>query len=125
MKFSLLITIGAVLSLIFGLIFLFLPVPLMAIYGISLDATGEWLSRLVGAAWLGIGVLNWLAKNENDGSMKAILWADLIFTGAGLLVTLLAHLSGVGNSLLWVTILVYLLLTLGFMYFAFAKPAQS
>jgi hypothetical protein len=123
MKFSLLITIAALLSLVFGLIFLFLPVPLMAVYGISLDATGEWLTRLVGAAWLGIGVLNWLAKNEKGGSTKAILWADLTFTGAGLLVTLLAHLSGVGNSLLWLTILVYLLLSVGFIYFAFAKPA--
>lgn len=121
MKLNTTMTIASVLSMVFGLAFLFIPAQLMMIYGINLDTAGEWMGRYVGTAFVSIGLLNWYARNAKDGSLRAILIGDFSVSLIGVVVTILAFLSGLGNALVWSTIAVYLLLTIGFGYFLFAK----
>ncbi|HEX2697052.1 MAG TPA: hypothetical protein VHM28_05040 [Anaerolineales bacterium] len=125
MSRNIILLIASVLSFVFGLVFLFAPTALMNLYGISLDPTGEWLTRYMGSAFLSIGVLNWLVRGMQDGSSHAILIADFTFSAVGLVVTLLARISGLGNALLWVTIAGYVLLTIGFAYYTFVPTAQK
>src|SRR5574341_474658 len=125
MKLNTTMTIASVLSMVFGLAFLFIPAQLMMIYGINLDTAGEWMGRYVGTAFVSIGLLNWYARNAKDGSLRAILIGDFSVSLIGVVVTILAFLSGLGNALVWSTIAVYLLLTIGFGYFLFAKQGAE
>jgi len=75
MKLNNFLSIAGILALLFGLAFLFVPVQTMAMYGVTLDISGQYVARYLGSAFLGIGVLNWSARNAkpNDGGVRAII----------------------------------------------------
>ena len=125
MKVKTLMVIAAVLSVVFGLGFLIYPHTLMTTYGFKLDITGDWLTRFIAPGFVGIGVLNWLGRNLKGDGLRAILYSDVVFSVIGFLVTLIAHLSGLGNVFVWVTIIIYFLLTFGFVYFAITQAGKA
>ena len=118
--------IAAVLALVFGLAFILIPAQLMSLYGVTLEAGGQWVGRYLGSAFLGIGVLTWLARNTTQGgALRAIVLGDFVTSATGLVVAVLHGIYGPGNALLWSTVAIYLFLTLGFGYFQFMKPVVS
>lgn len=123
MKSSTIMSIAAVLAALFGLAFFLVPVQTMAVYGITLDASGVSLGRYVGATFLGIAVLNWLVRNAADSpTFRAIVLGDLVLSALGLVVAVLDGVQAQGNALRWTTVIIYLLLTLGFGYLQFMAP---
>ncbi len=123
MKFNVFMSIAALLALAFGLAFLLVPTQLMSLYDITLDPGGQWVGRYLGSAFLGIGMLTWLARNEVQGlGLRAILVGDFVVSITGLVVAVLDAILGVGNALTWSTVAIYLFLTSGFGYFLFVKP---
>ena len=126
MKLRTFMAIAAVLALVFGLAFVLIPAQLMSLYGVTLEAGGQWVGRYLGSAFLGIGVLTWLARNTTQGeALRAIVLGDFVTSATGLVVAVLHGIYGPGNALLWSTVAIYLFLTLGFGYFQFVKPAGS
>ena len=126
MKLRTFMAIAAVLALVFGLAFILIPAQLMSLYGVTLEAGGQWVGRYLGSAFLGIGVLTWLARNATQGeALRAIVLGDFVTSATGLVVAVLHGIYGPGNALLWSTVAIYLFLTLGFGYFQFVKPAGS
>lgn len=126
MKLRTFMAIAAVLALVFGLAFILIPAQLMSLYGVTLEAGGQWVGRYLGSAFLGIGVLTWLARNTTQGeALRAIVLGDFVTSATGLVVAVLHGIYGPGNALLWSTVAIYLFLTLGFGYFQFVKPAGS
>jgi hypothetical protein len=118
--------IAAVLALVFGLAFILIPAQLMSLYGVTLEAGGQWVGRYLGSAFLGIGGLTWLARNATPGkALRAIVLGDFVTSATGLIVAVLHGIYGPGNALLWSTVAIYLFLTLGFGYFQFAEQAGS
>jgi hypothetical protein len=84
------------------------------IYGIELDSRS--IARLLGAAcWV---LLTWRfpcdATKERHDVVLALLFGDAI----GTVVALIGQLQGVAGGLGWTTVLVYLLLTLAWVYYA-------
>ncbi|MBI4187983.1 MAG: hypothetical protein HY529_02130 [Chloroflexi bacterium] len=126
MKLSIFMAIGAVLALVFGLAFILVPTQTMLLYGITLEAGGQWLGRYLGSAFIGIAVLTWRARKAPQGdALSAVILGDLAVSVTGLIVAVLNKISGTGNALVWSTVAIYLFLTLGYGYFQFVKPKSG
>ncbi len=122
MKLGNLLMAGAVVTLIFGLCLVLIPVALFSLYGITVTDAGIVLARLFGAAFLGFTVLNWSARNAADSEvLRGIVLANLLMDAVGFVVTLLGQLAGLANALGWSCVALYLLFGLGFAYFQFMR----
>ena len=64
MKLSTFLVIVSIVAFIFGILFIFIPGALLSLYGISLNAGGQLVARLFGAALLGYSVLTWSARKR-------------------------------------------------------------
>ena len=127
MKLSYLMAIKAVIVVVFGIGFVLIPTTIMSFYGVTLNPGGAVMTQLFGASFILLGILLWFARNapSSDVALRAIVLAVTVGDAIGFIVALLAQLSGMMNSLGWVTVALYLLLALGFGYFQFVKPATS
>jgi hypothetical protein len=126
MKRSTFMAIAAVVAAVFGLGFILAPAWTMSSYGVTLETAGQWMARYLGSAFIGIGVLTWLAKNaEPSEGLRAVLLGGFVTCVLGLVVAVLDALSGLGNALVWLNVVIYLFLTVGFGYFQFVEPAGS
>jgi len=86
----------------------------------------EYVAQLFGAALLAFAVLTWTARNAPDSdTRRAILLAMVVGDGIGFIVSLIGQLGGVMNALGWSTVVIYLLLAVGFGYFCFAQPKAT
>jgi hypothetical protein len=123
MKLSMLMTVTALIAAAFGVGFIVVPDQVLSFYGPDVTPQLEYVAQLFGAALLGFAVLTWTAKNAPDSdARRAILLALFVGEGAGFVVSLIGQLGGVMNALGWSTVMIYLLLTLGFGYFCFVQP---
>ncbi len=79
MAYSVLLTIAAVDGIVFGLALLVVPDVLLGVFGARLDALAQLAFRQVGAAVLGLGVVDGLGRNVQDGeARRAILGGNLV-----------------------------------------------
>ena len=123
MKLKTLLIINAVLLGFFGLTSLLAPTASATMYGVTLDPVSKHLNQLLGAFYLGLAVLAWMARKVTDpNALRAILLAFFITYSIAMIVTIIDVLSGLGNALGWSSIALYLLLLLGFGYFLFVRP---
>ena len=125
MKLSAMFTINTVVSILFGLGFVVMPATLLSFYAVVLPDAGLYISRLLGCALIGFGIITWLLRNVAEGSgegrgMLLGLWVSDLLAFA---FSLYYQLQEIANALGWLTVALYLLLGLGFLYFYFKKPA--
>jgi ABC-type transport system involved in multi-copper enzyme maturation permease subunit len=115
-------TVASIVAFVFGLGFIFMPVQLTSFYAVTLNEGGAFIGQLFGAALLGFGVLNWFGRHFSDEqAQQGLANANIAGDGVGFIFALLAQLNGNAgvNALGWSTVLIYLLLALGFAYFRF------
>ena len=126
MKLKTLMTINAIVAIVFGVTFVIVPAQVYSLYDITPDEQLIYMGQLFGAALIGFALLTWMARNATDSdARRAIVLALFISNGIGFIVALIAQLSNVVNAFGWSTVAIYLLLALGFGYFQFFKPASS
>ena len=127
MKLCNLMATKAVIVVVFGVGFILIPTTVLSFYGVTLNPGGAVITQLFGAAFILLGILLWFARNapSSDVALRAIILAIVVGDAIGFIVGLLAQLSGMMNALGWVTVALYLLLSFGFGYFQFVKPATS
>src|SRR5256885_4292413 len=103
MKLSTFALIITILAFGFGLAFVFIPVKLMAFYGINLDNTGAWMARSYGLANLFLGMIFWSYSSVTPAakSWPKLLMFSIIYDVMQLILTLSGIFSGVGNSMSW------------------------
>jgi len=124
MSYRNVLSIASVIAFIFGLGFMLMPGQLVRFYNVELTPPGALIAQLYGATLLSFGVLNWLARGFNDNTVQqAVLTANLVGDALGTIFALIGQLGGVPgvNALGWSTVLIYLLLTLGFAYLRFSR----
>ena len=125
MKLNTLMVVNALIAGVFGVGFIVVPGQVTSAYGPEITPQLEYVTRLFGAALLAFAVLTWTARNATDSdTRRAILLALFVGDGVGFIVSLMGQLSGVMNALGWTTVLIYLLLALGFGYFL-AQPKAT
>lgn len=126
MKLNTLMVINAILATVFGCAFVLAPTATGTLYGVTLDPVSKHLAQLLGAAYLGIGVVTWMArKAAASDALRAIVLAYFISNSIAFIVALINQLASVGNALGWSSVAIYLLLALGYAYFQFVKPSAS
>jgi len=123
MKVKTLMIISSIIGLLFGLSFFFAPAWTEASYGVNLDIGGQYIARLLGSVYLGYAALLWLARNSaSSGTRHAIVVSAFVTMGLGLVLSIYDRIVGIENALAWSTVAIFLLLSIGFGYFAFIKP---
>jgi hypothetical protein len=119
--------VGAALGAGFGGFGLIVPESLAALFGegIPLDPTAIGLVRLLCASYVGIGALNWAARDLTEGEAWRVVavgnatgWAS---SGA---VAAIALASGLGNSVSWVVVALQLVMTIAWLG-VFARSRRS
>jgi hypothetical protein len=118
MKLNTFMMIAAIIALIFGLGFILAPAASLKPYGVSTDLTGLFLGRYFGASLIGLSFVNWLTRNTASKGLLTGLFVTMLL---GFLVALYDKFAGNGNALIWLNVVIYLLLAIGFGYFAFMK----
>jgi hypothetical protein len=119
MKLSTLFVITAFVAFIFGLGFIIAPVATIGLYGNTLEGVGVFIGRYFGAALLGYAFLAWLCRNNASRGVVACFFAAMVL---GFVVAIYDAFAGTHNALVWMNVVIYLLLAIGFGYFSF-KPA--
>jgi len=124
MTFNLVCIINAVIAFGFGIAFVVGAEPTAAMYGLTLSPGGLLLARLLGAAFLGYGVITFQARNAADSPARQAIALGLVVGNAiGGVIALLGVTSGVVNALGWSSVAIYLLLAAGFGITGLAKSA--
>ena len=126
MKLSTLMIIKAVVCLVFGILLVAIPGPLMSLYGVALQPGGELMARFYGASLLGNLMLTWLGRNDpGSEALRAAILGLFVYDAVGLVVAVIAMLSGVMNLLGWSIVAIYLFFTVTFGYFQFRIPSKA
>lgn len=86
MRPSLALSIGAVLAVLFGAALALLPVQMLAGFGLGTPIEAQIVSRDVGVTLIGLGIINWLARNAGGDALRGLLWGNIFIQVAEFLV---------------------------------------
>ena len=113
--------VWAVIYLSFGLGLLFIPIQLMAIFGVTLDSDGTMMARILGAALTAYGLTFWLNRNlpATDKAWHNLLLTSFIYNIVVIPIMLIAVLDGVTNAMGWMPFGQHIFLAATFGYFTF------
>jgi hypothetical protein len=126
MKLKTLMIIKAVVCLCLGVPILLLPVFTYSLFGASLNPAGVFAAREYGASLIGNMLLTWFARNAVDSdARRAIILALCVYDAIGLVITLIAQLSGVLGPLGWFAAVIYLFFAIGFGYFLLPQKKSA
>ena len=124
MTFRTLMTIKAVVCLLFGPAMVIAPGFVMSILGVTLSPDVALPAREYGAALCGNLLLCWFARNAGPSdTRRAIILALLVYDAIGFFATLYTQLTGFLNPMGWAIIVIYLFFAVGFGYLWFKKPS--
>jgi hypothetical protein len=113
--------VWAVIYLSFGLGLLFIPIQLMATFGVTLDSNGTMMARILGAALTAYGMTFWLNRNlpVSDKAWHNLLLTNFIYNIVVIPIVLMALLDGVTNARGWMPFGQHIFLAATFGYFTF------
>ena len=78
--------IGGVAAMVFGLGLLVFPDSMLAGFGLGVPVQAKVLSRDVGATLIGLGVINWMARNASGETLRALLVGNVVVQALELLI---------------------------------------
>jgi len=126
MRLRSLLLLAGVIALAFGLAFLLVPRPTLALYGVAADPEIVLVSRFFGAALIQLGLVLYLIRDVGDlRTQRGVVIGSFLGSVAGLVVALTGQFWDVVNEFGWSTVAIYGLLTLGYGSFMFGRPAAS
>jgi hypothetical protein len=102
-----LFTTDCLVAVLFGVGLLATPALLLDLYGLSCDRGAAFMARLVSAGLMGHAGVLYFARNEQEKSMVAIVRGHLLFDVVGIVVSLIAVLSGAINALGWSLVVLF------------------
>ena len=116
MTHSLPLKTAAVVSALFGVVLLFGPNALVALYGaIELNATGIYNTMLYGCALIALAVMYWVASTLPELEARTTMLGGLVANGLGLLVALYRQFTSASVPVTaWVNIGIFLAFTIVF-----------
>lgn len=86
MSSRLALIIGGLAGFVFGLALLVFPTTTLAGFGLAVSDDTKVLSRDVGATLIGLGVINWMARNATGDILRALLVGNLVVQALELLI---------------------------------------
>jgi len=90
----------------------------------GLTPGGALIANLLGAAFIGLGVISFQARDSADSvARRAIALGFVVGNVIGAVMTILGITSGAANALSWSTVALYALLAAGFAMTGLAKSS--
>jgi hypothetical protein len=112
--------IKAIISIVFGAAFALVPGAVASVYGYDMEPVGTLMSRYLGAALIGIGLICFLFRGVADaGALQAVTLALFIGDAIGAVVALWGQFGPTARPLGWLNVAIWALLALGLGYFRF------
>jgi hypothetical protein len=123
MKIRTFVMIAAIVAFLFALGFLLVPDTVMGFYGIQLNESERFICRYFGSALFGLSVTWWVTRKARDlnETMIGVMLGAASVSITGFLVALWDALYGPANELVWINPVIYILLSIGFVYFYIRK----
>jgi hypothetical protein len=90
------ISIAAILAWLFGAMLLIVPAEMYAPTGIAMTPMIATLAQAHGATLVGLGVVNWLARNADRQGLIAVLTGNLVVQVLSLCVVIRTMQLGAG-----------------------------
>jgi len=107
----------SILSIVVALVFIFDANLIMQLFGMSLDDAGIMMTRILGGAYLGLGISFWFINGPDDIDKKsAYLYG--FSEGIASLACLAGTLNGAMNAAGWIIVVGYLAFSLCFFWVA-------
>lgn len=120
------LTITAILALFFGAALLFAPAMVLGVYGLETDEVGLMFARYFGSSFGGFGLLAWYEKDITDSSARSKIMHVMFYGGiVGSVISIYSQSTGLVNSVGWVSVGLFVVLTLGLAYFIYVKPDST
>jgi hypothetical protein len=125
MNLKTMFVINAILTGVFGLGFLLAPEFLVASFGAQIDLAGAMIARAYGSTHLAAAFISWLIRNNNSSYTRRVIAFGFALEHTLIaLVLLFGVLSGVLNATGWSSVVIDLLLAIGFFVFGKNEPIQ-
>ena len=121
-------TFTAVLGILYGLAFEFIPNTMETIYGagVSPDPHVALNSQYFGSALIWLGVISWFARDFRDwDAIRGLLIAAVVGSVVGGAVNLLGTFQGLLNVIAWTSTIVYAVVLVWAIYCLSAGPEAS
>ena len=80
--------IGGLAAILFGLGLLVFPTSVLQGFGLNAVTEGKVLSRDAGATLIGLGVINWMARNATGQTLRALLVGNVVIQALELLINI-------------------------------------
>src|ERR1700712_5171584 len=116
------LAIVAVLALVHGISFVFVPETVAATYGMATSASSILMARLFGAALVGLGLIFWFSRDGSLESLRPVFIGTVVGNTAGLIAVAMGTAAGTLNGLGWFAALIYLFGAAGAGYFLMTRP---
>ena len=127
MKHRTLFLVGAIVLFVYGLLWLVLPAVGLNLHGHDLVASdlASVIARYWGSAFVGLGVILWLAKEGDADSIavRAIISGGFVMCVTGLVAAIIDKMQASPNALIWLSIGLYALFSIWFGALLFGKKA--
>jgi ABC-type Fe3+-siderophore transport system permease subunit len=118
MKLSTYLSIAAIIGLVYGLMFLLASGFMLVQYGVPAEPHNLLQVRYFGSALVWGSLIVWLARHvRDDAAIRAILIGSAVGFVLGAVISLWGVMSGLTNALGWSSVVVYLVLLAGAVYF--------
>jgi hypothetical protein len=130
-KIRILLTLAAVVGLMFGIGLLLAPGLLLRMYGLATDGTGELLARLFGVEFIGFNLATWVARDSDartkGSAARAVIRAHLVSETIGALVSGWPASRGLGTPLFWSVVAIYVAFAAAFLWaeLALKEPSEG
>jgi len=114
-----------IVEAVFGLGFLFIPAPMLAPFGVTLDVTATAFVRHFGSALIAFPILLWYARKSNNPEFKqGAVYSLFTYLLTSTVLLLSVQFTGLMNALGWVIIAIHVFFLVWFGYY-FIRKANS
>jgi len=122
---NVLFLVAMVVEFIFAALFLLIPAPALALFGVSLDLTSTTMTRLFGSALLAFPVLLWYASRTDSQDFKrSTVKTMFTYNLVVFILFTIAQANGLMNSFGWGAVILHLIFLIWFGYYLVQKPSS-
>jgi hypothetical protein len=118
--------IAAAVGAVAGVGALLAPAEFASTFGVVLDDLGRSQTRLLGAAYIGYAVIVWLSRDIRDmAAQRAIAVGNVVSWALSLIVGFAGVMAGLAGTQAWALLVLELVFTAGWAYFAIIGRAEA
>ncbi len=127
MKLKIFLILTSFVYIPFGIAMVLFPYKLFGLYGFNLNMDGAILGRVVGAAIIGLGLINFLSRNEKYTSraLKAVLFGNIVYHLLDIVIVFIPTYNNILNELSWSFVGLHIILSIGFAYYLIRMNARN